>query len=67
MRPMIRPLFGQNFLEHPRKNEVRVLERDGRRWLQQWRMPQNGDRHQHAWVDVAELRPFSNPRAARSH
>jgi len=28
-----------SFLGQPRENEVRVVEREGRRWLQQWRMP----------------------------
>lgn len=43
------------FLNQPRENEVRVIERDGRRWLQQWRVPPHGWLHERAWVDVAEL------------
>jgi hypothetical protein len=43
------------FLTHPRENEIRVQERDGRRWLQQWRMPPYGEDHQRTWVEVREL------------
>jgi hypothetical protein len=42
-------------LAQPRENEIRLLERDGRRWLEQWRMPLGGQHHQRAWVEVAEL------------
>ncbi len=49
---------GQGFLEQPRENEIRVIERDGRRWLQQWRMPPHGHYSDRAWVDVAELAPL---------
>ena len=57
---------GHGFLNQPRENEVRVIERDGKRWLQQWRMPPEGHFHQRAWVDVAELPwPPSNVRAIR--
>jgi hypothetical protein len=49
------------FLNQPRKNEIREVERDGRRRLQQWRMPHHGHYHERAWVDVAELGwPLSN-------
>ena len=52
------------FLTPPRDNEIRVLERDGRRWLQQWRTPPNGQHRQRAWVDAAELPwPRSNLRS----
>jgi hypothetical protein len=43
------------FPAQPRENEVRVLERDGRRWLQQWRVPPGGLHYERAWVEVAEL------------
>jgi hypothetical protein len=53
----------------PRENEVRVVERDGKRWLQQWRMPPGGYLYERQWVDVAELPwpptnivPFRAPR-----
>lgn len=46
------------FLRQPRENEVRVIDRDGRRWLQQWKMPPDGHYHERAWVDVAELAPL---------
>ena len=55
-----------SFLEQPRVNEIRVVERDGRRWLQQWRMPPHGHYHERAWIDVAELgQPLSNVRPLR--
>ena len=55
------------FLNQPRENEVRVIERDGRRWLQQWRMPPHGHYYERTWVDVAELPwPPSNVRPIRS-
>jgi hypothetical protein len=47
--------MNSTFLNHPRDNEVRVVERDGRRWLQQWRMPPHGYVYERQWVDVAEL------------
>ncbi|HUO67619.1 MAG TPA: hypothetical protein VMV37_08795 [Gammaproteobacteria bacterium] len=54
------------FLNQPRTNEVRVIERDGRRFLQQWRMPAHAHYHDRAWVDVAELPwPPSNVRPLR--
>ena len=57
---------GQGFLEQPRENEIRVIERDGRRWLQQWRMPPHGHYHERAWVDDGELPwPPSNVRPIR--
>lgn len=46
---------GHGFLNQPRENEIRVVERDGRRWLQQYRMPPDAHYHERAWVDVAEL------------
>jgi len=48
------------FLNQPRENEIRVIEHDGRRWLQQWRMPPDGHYHERAWVDVAEI-PWPSP------
>ena len=54
----------RHFLTAPRENEVRVLERDGRRWLEQWRMPPDGQRHQRTWVEVAEL-PWPAPKLQR--
>ena len=57
----------RDFLTAPRENEVRVLERDGRRWLEQWRMPPGGEHHQRTWVEVAELRwPSSKRELSRS-
>jgi hypothetical protein len=58
---MTSTLYGPGLLEQPRDHEIRVIERDGARWLQQWRMPTNGHYHERAWIDVAELpRPPSN-------
>jgi hypothetical protein len=48
-------LRASQLLTQPRENEIRMLERGGRRWLEQWRMPPGGQHHQRAWVDVAEL------------
>ena len=45
----------RHFHAPPRENEVRVFERDGRRWLQQWRTPPGGQHYQRAWVEVQEL------------
>ena len=39
----------------PEKHELRVVERDGKRWLQQYRMPPDGKLWEHAWVDVVEV------------
>jgi hypothetical protein len=39
----------------PTMNEIRVIERDGRRWLQQWRNKPGGYAYEYEWVDVAEL------------
>ena len=36
-------------------HEVRVIERDGKRWLQQYRNKPDGFVYEYAWVDVAEL------------
>ncbi len=59
-------MTSSRLLEQPRENEVRVIERDGRRWLQQWRMPPQGHYNDRAWVDVAELAPLpSNVRELR--
>jgi hypothetical protein len=57
---------GHGFLNQPRENEVRVVERDGSRCLQQYRMPPHGMIYDRAWVDVAELPwPPSNMRPIR--
>lgn len=45
----------QAYVRQPRKHELRVTDRDGRRWLQQWAMPQNAHVYERAWVDAAEL------------
>ncbi len=45
----------RHFHTPPRENEIRVLERDGRRWLQQWRVPPHGELHQRAWVEGQEV------------
>ena len=42
-------------LSEPRENEMRVSERDGKRWLQQWRAPLGGQEADRVWVDIAEL------------
>lgn len=42
----------------PVNNEVRVVDRDGRRWLQQWRLKPGGYLNEYEWVDVAELAPL---------
>jgi hypothetical protein len=52
--PTVRMTSG-SLLSQPKENEIRVIERDGRRWLQQWRMPPDGQYHQRAWVNVAEI------------
>jgi len=59
-------LHASDFLTQPRENEIRVMEHDGRRWLQQWRMPPDGQRHQRTWVEVAELPWPSAPTRRRS-
>jgi hypothetical protein len=35
--------------------EIRVIERDGRRWLQQYRNRPSGYAHEYEWLDVCEL------------
>jgi hypothetical protein len=51
-----------DFLRQPLPMELRVVERDGKRWLQQWRHP-NGCVWEWGWVDVAEIAwPPSNVR-----
>jgi len=35
--------------------EVRVVERDGRRWLQQYRHKPGGLAHEFEWVDICEV------------
>lgn len=39
----------------PIVNEIRVVDRDGRRWLQQWRQKPGGYVYEYEWVDVADL------------
>jgi|KBSMisStandDraft_5_1062788.scaffolds.fasta_scaffold5583680_1 hypothetical protein len=58
---------GHGFLDQPRMHEVRVIEREGKRWLQQYRNKPDGFVYEYAWVDVAELpRPPSNVRPLNS-
>jgi len=65
-RPRQTRFMSSAFLNQPRENEVRVIERDGKRWLQQRRMPAHGYHYERAWVDVAELPwPPSNVRPIR--
>lgn len=44
--------------DKPVVNEIRVIERDGKRWLQQWRLKPDGQIWEHEWIDVAELAPL---------
>lgn len=39
-------------------NEIRVVERDGRRWLQQYRNRPDGNLYEYDWIDVGELAPL---------
>lgn len=39
----------------PALMEVRVVERDGRRWLQQYRLKPGAMAYEYDWVDVCEL------------
>lgn len=41
--------------DKPSLNEIRVIERDGRRVLQQWRQKPGGAMWELDWIDVAEL------------
>ena len=41
--------------EKPSSMEVRVIERDGRRWLQQYRRKPDGMAYQYEWVDICEV------------
>jgi hypothetical protein len=41
---------------YPRDNEMRIVERDGKRWLQQWQVSPDGPDTDRRWVDVAELK-----------
>jgi len=57
------PPTSSGFLNQPHAMELRVIVRDGRRILQQWRHPPGGMLYEWAWVDVAELPwPTSNVR-----
>ena len=47
----------QRFANRHRENEVRVVELDGKRRLQQYRRLPQGFSSECVWVDVAELRP----------
>jgi hypothetical protein len=46
---------GHGFLNQPRTMEIRVVERDGKRVLQQYRNKPGGYAYEYAWVDVMEL------------
>ena len=60
------PPTSSSFLNQPQPMELRVVERDGKRWLQQWRHPPRGELWQYEWVDIAELPwPPSNVRRIR--
>ena len=55
-----------DFLRSPHHMQIRVIERDGKRWLQQYRKPAGGYNHEYAWMDVAELPwPPSNVRSLK--
>jgi len=41
--------------DKPSSMEVRVVERDGRRWLQQYRHKPGGLAHEFEWVDICEV------------
>ena len=44
--------------DQPTLNQIRVIERDGKRLLQQWRNKPGGYLHEYEWIDVAELAPL---------
>jgi hypothetical protein len=44
--------------DQPTSNQIRVIERDGTRLLQQWRNKPGGYLHEYEWIDVAELAPL---------
>jgi hypothetical protein len=48
-------MSSHQFFAQPRQMEIRVIERDGRRVLQQYRQKPGGYAHEYAWVDVLEL------------
>ncbi len=61
------PPTSSGFLNQPNPMELRVVERDGKRWLQQWRHPPSGELWKYEWVEVTELSwPPSNVRKLRS-
>jgi hypothetical protein len=41
--------------DKPSSMQVRVVERDGRRWLQQYRRKPGGMAYEFEWVDVCEV------------
>lgn len=43
--------------DQPTLHQIRVIEREGRRWLQQWGNKPGGYVHEYEWIDVAELAP----------
>ena len=43
--------------DQPTLNQIRVIERDGKRWLQQWGNKPGGYVHEYEWIDIAELAP----------
>lgn len=45
--------------DQPVRGDIREIERDGRRWLQQWR-PKGKSLHEFEWLDVAELAPLTS-------
>ena len=48
-------MSSSDFLRNPHMMELRLIERDGTRWLQQWRNKPGGYAYEFEWVDVAEL------------
>jgi hypothetical protein len=46
----------------PTLNEVRVVERDGKRWLQQWRRKPGGYLYEYDWIDIVQLPSTPNVR-----
>jgi hypothetical protein len=41
--------------DKPSAMEIRVIERDGRRWLQQHKNKPGGLAYEYEWVDVCEI------------
>ena len=55
LRPWCAMSSTSDFQRQPACMEIRVIERDGKRVLQQWRNTPGGMAHEFAWVDVIEL------------